>query len=169
PGLSRLDWTPTMLVAGGIPDGERWAVLATAASAVPQLFEGNAELAELTKYPDAAAVAEAAVDVALLPLLGEHDGAPVPETVHARTARLLAQVQEWLADSRLEETRLLVVTRGAAAVQDDEAPTDLAAAAAWGLVRSVQSEQPGRVVLVDCDDEQTSLALLPSALVGGEP
>ena len=29
--------------------------------------------------------------------------------------------------------------------------TDLAGAAVWGLVRSAQAEQPGRVVLVDSD------------------
>ncbi|MGV9292415.1 polyketide synthase dehydratase domain-containing protein, partial [Streptomyces sp. NPDC003719] len=168
-GLTRLDWTPTTPGAGGVPAGERWGVLAGPSPAAAELLEGNAELAQLTEYSDVAALAEAGVDVAILPLLWEHDDSSMAETVHAGTARLLTQVQEWLGDSRLDAARLLVVTRGAAAVRDDETPTDLAAAAAWGLLRSAQSEQPGRVVLVDCDDEQASLALLPAVLASGEP
>ena len=43
----------------------------------------------------------------------------------------------------LAETRLAVVTGDR---------TELAAAAVWGLVRSAQSEHPGRIVLVELDD-----------------
>ncbi|WP_399944363.1 SDR family NAD(P)-dependent oxidoreductase [Streptomyces sp. BBFR25] len=169
PGLTRLDWTSTTLAPGGIPAGEKWGVLAAPSLAASELMEGNADLTELTEYPDVAALAEAGVDAAVLPLLWTHDGASLPETVHTRTAGLLAQVQEWLDDPRLEAARLLVVTRGADLVTGDVVPTDLAASAAWGLLRSVQSEQPGRIVLVDCDDDQASLALLPAVLAGGEP
>ncbi|RBM07911.1 polyketide synthase dehydratase domain-containing protein, partial [Streptomyces sp. PT12] len=44
--------------------------------------------------------------------------------------------------------RLVVVTRGAVSVDGGDV-TDLAGAAVWGLVRSAQSEDPGRFVLVD--------------------
>ena len=37
-------------------------------------------------------------------------------------------------------------------------------AGVWGLVRSAQSESPGRVWLVDIDGEDTSRAMLPRAL-----
>ena len=55
----------------------------------------------------------------------------------------------------------MIVTRGAVAAVGDEAP-DLAQAAVWGLVRSAQSEHPGRFVLVDLDgaDEPDWAALL---------
>ncbi|MEW1866351.1 SDR family NAD(P)-dependent oxidoreductase, partial [Streptomyces sp. NPDC088194] len=77
--------------------------------------------------------------------------ADVAGTAHEVAARTLALVQEWLAAEALAESRLVLVTRGAIAV-GAEAP-DVAAAAAWGLVRSAQSEHPGRFVLVDLDPE----------------
>ena len=45
---------------------------------------------------------------------------------------------------------LLVVTRGAVALPGEDI-TDLGAAAVWGLVRSAQTENPGRIVLADID------------------
>ncbi|MGW2200135.1 polyketide synthase dehydratase domain-containing protein, partial [Streptosporangium sp. NPDC001682] len=77
--------------------------------------------------------------------------AGVVESAHALTARVLDLLQGWLADDRLADCRLVVVTRGAVAAGDGEAVTDLAAAAVGGLVRSAQSENPGRFVLVDVD------------------
>ncbi|RKN07440.1 SDR family NAD(P)-dependent oxidoreductase [Streptomyces radicis] len=66
-----------------------------------------------------------------------------------------------------ESGTLVVVTRGAVSV-DGEDVTDLAGAAAWGLVRSAQSEDPGRFVLVDVvDGEEDSAVAL--ALATGEP
>ncbi|WP_420712938.1 SpnB-like Rossmann fold domain-containing protein, partial [Streptomyces sp. MMG1121] len=56
-------------------------------------------------------------------------------------------MREWLADERFAATRLVFVTRGAVAVAA-EGVEDLAAAAVWGLVRSAQSENPDRFVLV---------------------
>ncbi|CAM5543724.1 hypothetical protein SCANM63S_04751 [Streptomyces canarius] len=61
----------------------------------------------------------------------------------------LAQVQRWLADD--QPGQLAFVTNGAVACADAEDVTDLAGAAVWGLVRSAQSEHPGRFVLVDTD------------------
>ncbi|WP_203721070.1 type I polyketide synthase, partial [Paractinoplanes brasiliensis] len=65
----------------------------------------------------------------------------VTETVVAA----LARVHEWLADPAADESRLVVLTRGAAD------GTDLAAAAVWGLLRSAQSEHPDRFILLDTD------------------
>jgi malonyl CoA-acyl carrier protein transacylase len=62
----------------------------------------------------------------------------------------LGLLQGWIADERLSDSRLVLVTRGAAAVGDDAAP-DPAAASLWGHVRSAQAEHPGRFVLVDVD------------------
>ncbi|QES45034.1 polyketide synthase [Streptomyces venezuelae] len=73
----------------------------------------------------------------------------------ALTVRVLTLVQEFLAEPRLEQTQLVFVTRGAAGPDDEEdgvayAPNQ-AGAAVWGLVRSAQSENPGRFVLLDMD------------------
>ncbi|UOX89595.1 SDR family NAD(P)-dependent oxidoreductase [Amycolatopsis sp. FBCC-B4732] len=62
---------------------------------------------------------------------------------------VLGLVQDWLATERAEV--LVFVTSGAVAVHDGEAP-DPDLAAAWGLVRSAQSEHPGRFALLDTDD-----------------
>ncbi|WP_103355951.1 type I polyketide synthase [Amycolatopsis sp. CA-128772] len=62
---------------------------------------------------------------------------------------VLDRVQGWLAAERPEV--LVFVTSGAVAVHDGEAP-DPDLAAAWGLVRSAQSEHPGRFALLDTDD-----------------
>ena len=60
--------------------------------------------------------------------------------------------------------RLVVVTRGAVRVDPDERIADVPAAAAWGLLRSAQSENPDRIVLVDLDDDDApAAALLPAA------
>ncbi len=116
-------------------------------------------------------------------LIGELEaGAPVPEVVlvgiaagggdAAREARAavgatLALLQGWLAQERLADARLLIVTRGAVAAVEGDVP-DPALAAVWGLVRSAQSEQPGRFVILDrgADDDQLPLA---AVLASGEP
>ena len=50
--------------------------------------------------------------------------------------------------------------------QTSESP-DPAAAAIWGLVRSAQSEHPGRFALIDTDGTEASEAALPAALALG--
>jgi acyl transferase domain-containing protein/acyl carrier protein len=78
---------------------------------------------------------------------------------------VLAELNRWLADERFTDLRLLVVTRGAVAVAPDE-DVDLAQAAVWGLVRAAQAENPGRLVLVDLDDNTADA--LETAAVSGE-
>ncbi|MEV7406122.1 type I polyketide synthase [Streptomyces sp. NPDC091267] len=67
----------------------------------------------------------------------------------------LAVVQEWLSDERFGEARLVVRTVGAVALPG-EGLADVAGAAVWGLVRSAQSENPGRVVLLDGEPDDVS-------------
>ncbi|NEY36848.1 SDR family NAD(P)-dependent oxidoreductase, partial [Streptomyces sp. PRKS01-65] len=67
------------------------------------------------------------------------------------TGAALGVVQDWLAEERAQDARLVVVTRGAVAVEVDEPVRDMAGAAVWGLVRSAQSEHPDRFVLLDLD------------------
>ncbi|WUB43691.1 type I polyketide synthase [Streptomyces griseorubiginosus] len=74
------------------------------------------------------------------------------ESVHGTVNEALVLAQRWLAEERPEEERLVVVTGGAVAVTADEDVRDLPAAAARGLLRSAQTENPDRIVLVDLDD-----------------
>ncbi|MFZ1176459.1 MAG: beta-ketoacyl synthase N-terminal-like domain-containing protein, partial [Mycobacterium sp.] len=69
-------------------------------------------------------------------------------SVYAAAHEALGVLQSWLAgdDSGL----FVVVTHGAVGLAGEDV-TDLAGAAVWGLARSAQAEQPGRVVLIDSD------------------
>lgn len=116
-----------------------------------------------------------------------NDGAPAPEVVvtHLGTEQLagcelpsasrlileqaLSLVQEWISEARCESSRLVLVTKRAVSTNSDEGVTDLAAAPLWGLMRSVQSEHPGRFVMVDVDDAHAELDVLASVLLTGEP
>ncbi|MCK8435150.1 SDR family NAD(P)-dependent oxidoreductase [Streptomyces sp. D2-8] len=95
-------------------------------------------------------------------------GATAEDAVRDTAGRALSWARQWLAEEALATTPLVVVTRGAVAVTGDEDVTDPAAAAAWGLLRSAQSETPGRIVLVDADGEPGPDAL-SAVVAAGEP
>ena len=115
-----------------------------------------------------------AVEWVASPLQGAISDAGADTEVHeiqsdvpARIAvhQALELVQSWLAhDERSAESRLVLVTRGAVAVEAEEDVSDLGGAAVWGLIRSAQLEHPGRFVLIDLDDREGSPAALPAAL-----
>ena len=83
------------------------------------------------------------------------------------SAALLAKLQDFLSAER-EDARLAIVVHGAFAVDGAESPDPTQAALA-GLAGSAASEHPGRVVLIDTDDSDTSKAILPRALWNTEP
>jgi rifamycin polyketide synthase module 4/5/6 len=85
----------------------------------------------------------------------------------AVTSRVLEVARAWLAEPRLDESRLVVRTRGAVPAGGDHRLTDPAAAAVWGLVRSAQAENPDRIVLLDADP--TADPGVGLALADGEP
>ncbi|ORA11148.1 polyketide synthase [Mycobacterium asiaticum DSM 44297] len=91
---------------------------------------------------------------------------PVTAT-YERAHRALAAVQSWLADQDSGQGVLVVATRGAMALPGEDV-TDLAGAAVWGLLRSAQTEHPGRLVLVDSDAPIDDSAAA-TALAVGEP
>ncbi|GAA2247523.1 hypothetical protein GCM10010232_38440 [Streptomyces amakusaensis] len=92
------------------------------------------------------------------------------EAVHHTTRDVLRTVQNWLADDRHLDTRLVVVTRGAVPAVPGQRVTDLAGAAVWGLLRSAQSEHPGRIVLLDRDPSAADGDVWPNwAVTDGEP
>ncbi|WP_234022314.1 type I polyketide synthase [Streptomyces ipomoeae] len=133
--LHRVEWAEVTLPAA---EGDFDAVPVMSARDVRELAEATASGAP-------------APDILLLELTG--DG-PEPAAVHTLTTDALAVVLAWLGEPELEDSRLLVITRGAVSTGlGGETVTDLAAAAAWGLLRSAQSENPGRLVLVDLDSD----------------
>ncbi|MGV9612821.1 SDR family NAD(P)-dependent oxidoreductase [Nocardia xishanensis] len=97
----------------------------------------------------------------------ESAGTDVVRTTHTEVARILEVVQAWLAQDRYASSTLLIATRGAVALPGEDL-TDLAGAAVWGLVRTAQTEDPGRIVVVDADtvvDER----LAATVMAVGEP
>ncbi|MGW5450270.1 type I polyketide synthase, partial [Streptomyces asiaticus] len=96
-------------------------------------------------------------------------GADVVADVYGRVLEVLERVQGWLADEDRVGERLVVVTRGAVDAGDGAAGvSDMAGSAVWGLVRSAQAENPGRLVLVDTDDIEGVEGVLPGVLALGE-
>ncbi|WP_326564146.1 type I polyketide synthase [Micromonospora peucetia] len=168
-----LDWTP--LPAGdAMPGGTRWALLgddtlglAGTLAAAGHPVRGHADLATLV------ATVEESGDVpdVVLDLRSGVDADPdrADEAAHDAAREALAVVQGWLGEPRLEQARLVLHTRGAVGAAPGEAPRDLARATLWGLVRSAQSEHPGRFTLLDTDDATASLAAVPAAVASGEP
>ncbi|MFJ3086805.1 SDR family NAD(P)-dependent oxidoreductase [Streptomyces sp. NPDC086838] len=79
------------------------------------------------------------------------DGEATPERVRAATAAALDLITAWLTDERYADGHLALLTTGAVATGDGPGITDPAHAAVWGLVRSAQTEHPGRITLIDLD------------------
>ncbi|HUQ54786.1 SDR family NAD(P)-dependent oxidoreductase [Lentzea sp.] len=153
PGNYRVDWVPG--TAAGAPDVTRWAVvggprldLTTAWRLTGNraaTYAGLSALRTATEVPDV-----------LLVCLASDESTGSADAVRATTSHVLQLLREWLADERLVSTHLVVVTRGAMA-------DDLTHAAVWGLVRSAQSEHPGRITLLDRDGSAASEQALVAA------
>ncbi|MEU1473388.1 beta-ketoacyl synthase N-terminal-like domain-containing protein, partial [Streptomyces sp. NPDC005761] len=91
--------------------------------------------------------------------IGSADG------VRVAVCEVLGVVQEWLGDERFADARLVVRTAGAVGLPG-EGPADVAGAAVWGLVRSAQSENPGRIVLLDGDSDDMADEVARALAVG---
>ncbi|MFF0531284.1 SDR family NAD(P)-dependent oxidoreductase [Nocardia amikacinitolerans] len=78
------------------------------------------------------------------------EGESMISHAHGLVQYALAALRSFSRQQRFESSRLLVLTRNAVAVSAGEI-ADPGAAAVWGLVRSAQSENPGRILIVDTD------------------
>ncbi|OON27073.1 hypothetical protein BSA16_33935, partial [Micromonospora sp. Rc5] len=157
--LFEVTWQPQDVAPAA--DGSGWVAL------------GDAGLPEVPAYADVPALV-AAVEAGrpvpafvLLPV--GVAGGSVPDAVRDVVAGVLGVVQGWLAADLLEGSRLVVVTRGAVVVRDEDGVADLAGAAVWGLLRSAQSEHPDRIVLADTDEAIGPQALAVLATVAADP
>ncbi|HXC46392.1 MAG TPA: polyketide synthase dehydratase domain-containing protein, partial [Solirubrobacteraceae bacterium] len=92
------------------------------------------------------------------------DGEGLVSAARVRVRGALELAQTWLSREDLSGSRLVVVTRGAVAARAGEYVPGLADSAVWGLLRSAQSENPGRLLLVDVDGRGCSVELLLSAV-----
>ncbi|MFD9813806.1 type I polyketide synthase [Streptomyces sp. NPDC059080] len=160
----RTEWQPVPPAGAGgswavlgdglnVPGAERYDDL----SALLAALDGGASAPDVLLVPHFAAQAQDTREGALA------------DRAQEATCRALALLQEWLGQERLNQSRLVLVTRGAVAAGADERVPDLAHAASWGLVRSAQSENPDRFVLLDTDDDSASLRAIPGAVATREP
>ncbi|MFS8204676.1 type I polyketide synthase [Streptomyces sp. CWNU-52B] len=161
-GLFRVDW----LEAGvpELPGGPRpWALAGPDELGLGLGLPSHTDL-------DALAGAGTVPEVVFATLTGE----ATADGVHALVGRTLRLIQEWLADERFAASKLVLVTRNAMAVEPVMEPVEadmlgVAAAGAWGMVRSAQREHPDRFVVIDLDGHQESVTALSAALATGEP
>ncbi|HET9171125.1 MAG TPA: acyltransferase domain-containing protein, partial [Actinospica sp.] len=126
---------------------------------------GLADALKLRRFSEVGDVCDAPVVLVCVAGDAESD---LAASVTEKLDDLLGTLQTWLADPRLEAAKLVVVTRGAVSTEPGEDIPDLVAAPAWGMVRSAQSEQPGRFVLLDVDHEPNA-ALIGAGLAMDEP
>ncbi|CAM5485098.1 hypothetical protein SSPIM334S_01727 [Streptomyces spiroverticillatus] len=163
--LFRLEWTPLAdSVNGPVGEPHGYGLIG---SPGPQL---NLLLRQLgirpTVHPDAtSAGADAPALVLACPPSTAVHGPDRAAAAHRAADWALRLVQDCLAEERLANSRLCVVTSGAIGDTDDA----LALAPVWGLLRSAQTENPGRFQLVDVDDRPASATGLVRALALAEP
>ena len=154
-GLLVTDWVAAAggpAPAGSVPQDGSWA----------QLGENGPRLTGVERHPDLDALLAAVDGGAPMPAVVLH-GVPAtaadggPEAGLAVVAEVLALVQRWLAEPRLLDARLVVVTHGAVPAGGNAVPVaDPAGAGVWGLVRSVQMEHPDRFTLLDVEATDAS-------------
>ncbi|MGP9017964.1 type I polyketide synthase [Streptomyces sp. BR1] len=167
--LFGVEWAKLPVAAGAVPSGERWTVLGDDGPDLRIAGERLDAYAGLTALRGALTAGAPTPDVVFVPLSSTASDSGRAATARAAAHHALALLKEWLADERLEDARLVFVTRGAVAAGPDEPVTDLAHSPVWGLVRSAQSENPGRFVLADTDGTDASLGALAAALATDEP
>nr|WP_324611274.1 type I polyketide synthase [Streptomyces sp. FxanaA7] len=160
-------WQPLDPPAAADPLSDGWAVIGPQDPQDPQDPPGTADL-DAVRFPDVPALAAAVRDGApIRRLLVEFvGGAATPRPA----GQALTFLQQWLAEPPLDDTRLVVRTRGAVAVEA-EGVADPDAAAVWGLLRSAQAEAPERIVLLDTATDAAPLpaGVLSHLLASGEP
>ncbi|MEU6229194.1 SDR family NAD(P)-dependent oxidoreductase [Streptomyces sp. NPDC047042] len=163
-GLFRIEWSDAPTAGPGARTGE-WAVLGDDTAVAPAGHAVSAvDLTELSRAADAGARVPGTV---LLPLAQHTGDETVPAAARHTLRRVLAVAQQWSRDERFAGSRLVVVTRGAVAVNREETP-DLVHAGVWGMVRSASTEEPGRFALLDTDGTPYDPAALAGALATGE-
>jgi acyl transferase domain-containing protein/D-arabinose 1-dehydrogenase-like Zn-dependent alcohol dehydrogenase len=150
-----------LLLAGEGGAADPGLALLRAACERPELADGRV-VADLDSLARLVERAEDSPANAIVWLSTEH--ASEPALAHGHLHRALELVQAWLADERLGEVRLVLLTRGAVSTGADGEAPDPVAAAVWGLLRSAQSEHPGRLLLLDVDGRERTWPAAVAAL-----
>ncbi|MEO6091336.1 MAG: type I polyketide synthase, partial [Umezawaea sp.] len=172
--LLRIGWTPVPSVRAKV-----FPQTGNCAQVGPDSFGVAAGLTaagvDVEPYADPAALHLAvaaglpAPDFAVLCVPNGDAAAHLTEATRTATREFSDLLWSWVQDDWMAGTRLVVVTRGAVAAGAEEQVEDLVHAPLWGLLRSAQSEHPGRFVLLDLDEHDDSAQVLRAAVESGEP
>ncbi|WP_208928547.1 SDR family NAD(P)-dependent oxidoreductase, partial [Streptomyces rapamycinicus] len=155
--LFQLDWQPADTPRASAA-GSSWAVVGPDAGLGEAVGRAGGSC---VRYADVSALISALDEggavpetvVLSCPMSGDED---VVVGVGESLSAVLSSVQGWLGEERLFGSRLVVATCGAVATETGEDVADLVQAPVWGLLRSVQTENPGRFLLLDHDPEHGS-------------
>ncbi|NEW42936.1 SDR family NAD(P)-dependent oxidoreductase [Nocardia cyriacigeorgica] len=148
----------------------RWEPVGRSDSAAPVMatLAGGALAGIDVDFASVADISTAHIEVDVVVWRMPESSAEGPAAVRRTVHDTLRTVKSWLAGEHGAEVRLAVITTGGAGLPGEV--QDPAAAAVCGLVRSAQSENPGRFVLVDEDPAQPLDAeRLAMVLGSGEP
>nr|WP_309112041.1 polyketide synthase [Saccharothrix sp.] len=157
--LFRVAWTP--VIPAELPGPAGLAVVETDGNSLPWplRFAGIGEALS-------AAGSFTGLVVPMVSAARDDAAGTVADRAQAAVVRALELVRAWNDDERSANVPLVLLTRRA--IDADDTPVDLAAAGVWGLLRSAQTEMPGRFRLIDIDDDPASLSALPAAIATGE-
>ncbi|MFF4168327.1 type I polyketide synthase [Streptomyces sp. NPDC001741] len=174
--MFRLGWSQLPVGAHSDATLGDWAVvgeddlgLAADLGLAPGALPVHADLAALRAVVDAGTKAP---ELVLHRCSGAAEGDDVAERTHRTAAEVLGLVQDWLADPRFADSRLMLLTHGGVLTEtepSEETPNDLSQAPVWGLIRSAQQEHQDRLVLVDLDGSDTARRTLPAVASLREP
>ncbi|MGV9612822.1 type I polyketide synthase [Nocardia xishanensis] len=162
--LFGVDWVTVPPLSAGPVEPGRVAILGSDRSSGEVRGYGDlaALIADLDANPDRV------VPELVLLECPRHDAAP-PQAARQAATGVLDTVQRWLADSRFDSSRLVVLTRQAVAVADSE-QVDLGQSPVWGLLRAAQAEHPGRFQLLDVErDDLDQDPVAVAAAAAAEP
>ncbi|WP_229871919.1 SDR family NAD(P)-dependent oxidoreductase [Streptomyces longisporoflavus] len=169
--LYELEWRPVKQSKQGKHDTYRgqWGVLGAKSGGLASRLSGaGGENVLSYESPDEILAQDTPRHIVVCPDDLVDARADLLTTVADADKYVLDLVQRFIAEEPLAGSTLVVLTRRALATAAGEGVDSLPGASVWGLIRSAQTEHPGRFRLVDIDDEDTSLARFPDALAVDE-
>ncbi|MCP2170506.1 type I polyketide synthase, partial [Goodfellowiella coeruleoviolacea] len=165
--LFRVDWSPLPVDRTEASRSRRWALVGDTASPVAAATPAQNSYADLAELLDAVRAGLPVPDVVVVTCPVPRD--QLTSAAHSTVHTVLRQLRSWLADQACATAQLVFLTEGALATRPDEDVPALALAPVWGLVRTAQTENPDRFVLIDVDGADESYRVLPGAIATGEP
>ncbi|WP_405365502.1 type I polyketide synthase [Kitasatospora sp. NBC_00039] len=162
--LFQLDWV-AVPAPKSVPVPAGWAVLGGGGAAFGPGTPVHPGFDGLAAALDAGEAVPEVVVLRQPPAAGQG----LVERAHETARYTLDVLRRWVAEPRLDGSRLLVLTEGAVAVSAGEAVPGLAETPVWGLLRSAHEEYPGRFATLDTDGGDVAARLLAAAVALDEP